>query len=119
MVWSDIKVGDMLLGIPIKKKETYALLLFEGGITGLLHRKEMPRFDKRPFHEIVEIGVCYKVKVLEKDEELGEIRVSLRHMTTEERKKPLAKALPSPSQISFLGLKEALETWCKEEKDAQ
>lgn len=119
MAWTDIKVGDILLGTPIKIKEAYAIFLFDDGITGLLHRKEMPRYERRPFQDCLEVGVFYKVKVVEKDEVKGEMRISLKAMTSEERRHPLPRSLPREENISFKGLENALSIWCKQELEAR
>ena len=116
MSFSDIKEGDILVGTAIKKKETYALLLFDDGVTGLLHRKEMPRHEHRPFHDFIQIGALYKAKVIEKDEEKGGLRVSMKALTMEERRTPLPRSLPKEQDISFQGLGEALRRWCQEER---
>lgn len=116
MSFSEIKVGDILVGTAIKKKETYALLLFEDGVTGLLHRKEMPRHERRPFHDFIQIGALYKAKVIEKDEEKGGLRVSMRALTPEERRTPLPRSLPKEGDVSFQGLENALRRWCGEDR---
>jgi len=109
------KVGDVIEGTIVKVTPKYAILLFEGGETGLLHISELAKSFVRNFTGFVQVGNIYKVKVIEYDETRDSMKVSLKKMTPAERKKPLPKKRVESASISFSGPAKRLPEWIEEE----
>lgn len=111
------KIGELLEGTVVKVYSRYAILLFEGGETGLLHISELSSSFVHNFTGFVQVGNIYKVKVIAHDTERGSIKVSLRQVSGPERRKSLSKQKIDPSEISFEGLKNKLPLWIKTAKE--
>jgi predicted RNA-binding protein with RPS1 domain len=109
------KVGDAIEGTVVRVMPKYAILLFDGGKTGLLHISELSKTFVRNFTGFVQVGNIYKVKVIACDETQDFMKVSLKKMTPAERKKPLSKKRVDAVSISFDGLAKRLPEWVEEE----
>lgn len=115
---SEPKVGQILEGTVIRVYPKYAILLFEGGYTGLLHISEISKSFVRNFTSYVHTGNIYKVKVLENDADKRGMKVSVKALTSEERHSPLARKPIPQEEISFTALAEHLPQWIKKENEA-
>ena len=61
-------IGDILEGTIVRVYPKYAIMLFDGGETGLLHISELSNSFVRNFTGYVQVGNIYKVKVIAYDE---------------------------------------------------
>ena len=109
------KVGDIAVGTVVKVFQTYAIMLFEEGWTGLLHISELSHSFIRSFTSFVTIGTIYSVKVINVDEEAKKVHVSLKQVTAGERKRSFSHREIDPSEISFDSLREHLPRWIEEQ----
>lgn len=109
------KVGDIAVGTVVKVFQTYAIMLFEEGWTGLLHISELSHSFIRSFTSFVTIGTIYSVKVIDVDEEAKKVHVSLKQVTAGERKRSFSHREIDPSEISFDSLRENLPRWIEEQ----
>ncbi|MCR5347999.1 MAG: S1 RNA-binding domain-containing protein [Bacilli bacterium] len=112
-------VGDVVTGTVVRVYPTYAILLFDEGWTGLLHISELSHSFIRSFTSFVTIGTIYSVKVISVDQESGRVHVSLKQVTSGERKRSFAHKPIAQSEISFDALRENLPGWIKEQNDKE
>jgi predicted RNA-binding protein with RPS1 domain len=110
-------LGQVATGTVVRVYPSYAILLFEGGWTGLLHISELSNNYIRSFESFVTIGSLYSVKVIEVDEKRQNVRVSLKRMQGSDKKKPFRHERIDPSEIDFSALAERLPEWVKEENE--
>lgn len=113
------KVGDIGIGTVIRVFPTYAILLFDGGYTGLLHISELSNNFIRSFTSFVTTGSIYAVKVIAVEEEKKSVRVSLKAMTPSDKAKAFRHAKIKPEEVDFSGLSERLPQWIKEESKGE
>lgn len=109
------KLGDVGVGTVIRVYPTYAILLFDGGYTGLLHISELSNNFIRSFTSFVTVGSIYAVKVIAVDEERQTVRVSLKAMTQSDKAKAFRHSKIQTEEISFEALAKALPNWIQEE----
>ncbi len=105
------KVGDLYSGTVVKVFATYAILLFDDGWTGLLHISELSHSYIRSFTSFVTIGTIYNVKVIDVDEASGKVHVSLKQLTSSERRRFFPHEKVEEKEISFDALKQQLPLW--------
>ncbi|MBQ7250145.1 MAG: S1 RNA-binding domain-containing protein [Bacilli bacterium] len=105
------KVGDLYSGTVVKVFATYAILLFDNGWTGLLHISELSHSYIRSFTSFVTIGTIYNVKVIDSDPETGKIHVSLKQLTSAERRRFFPHEPVPVEEVSFDALKNQLPIW--------
>ena len=105
------KVGELHTGTVVKVFATYAILLFDEGWTGLLHISELSHSYIRSFTSFVTIGTIYNVKVIDVDEATGKVHVSLKQLTSSERRRFFPHEKVPAEEISFDALKEKLPQW--------
>lgn len=105
------KVGDLYSGTVVKVFATYAILLFDNGWTGLLHISELSHSYIRSFTSFVTIGSIYNVKVIDSDPVSGKIHVSLKQLTSTERRHFFPHEPIGQDEISFDALKAKLPIW--------
>lgn len=113
------QVGDILEGTIVRVYPKYAIMLFDGGETGLLHISELSNSFVRNFTGYVQVGNIYKVKVIAYDEEKAFMKVSLKQLSGEERRSPLAKRRIETKDIDFQELEKKLPEWIKEENEKE
>ncbi len=113
------KVGDIAEGTVVMVRPHYAILLFEEGWTGLLHISEVSNSYIRNFQAYVSVGNIYNVKVIAVDEAKRNVRVSIKALTSSDRKKTSAHRPIDPSEIDFTALKEKLKEWIKTENEKE
>lgn len=113
------KVGDVAVGTVVKVYQTYAIMLFDDGWTGLLHISELSHSFIRSFTSFVTIGTIYSVKVIAVDEGLGKVHVSLKQMTSPERRHSFSHSLVRDDEISFDSLREHLPLWIQQQNQEQ
>ncbi len=111
----EIKVGDILEGTVVKVYPRYAILLFDDGLTGLLHISEVSNHYIHSFTDYVKTGNIYKVKVVSYDPEGPSMRVSLKALTQKERRESIARVRVNDENISCKALKESLPKWIEKE----
>jgi predicted RNA-binding protein with RPS1 domain len=109
------EVGDILEGTVVRVYPKYAILLFDDGETGLLHISELSNSFVRNFTGYVQVGNIYKVKVIAYDETKAFMKVSLKQLSGEEKRSPLAKRRVEAKDIDFAELEKQLPEWIKEE----
>ena len=109
------QVGDLASGTVVGVYSNYAILLFDEGWTGLLHISELSHNYIHSFTNFVTIGSIYSVKVIEVDEEKGSVRVSLKRMSTSDKKKAFRHARIHSSDIDFSPLEKQLPYWIEDE----
>ncbi len=114
-----VKVGDVIEGTVVKVYPRYAILLFDDGLTGLLHISEVSNHYIRSFTDYVKTGNIYKVKVISFDEEGPSMRVSLKALTGSERRESIARMRVKDENISCKALLEALPHWIEEENQKE
>jgi len=110
-------VGDIKVGTVVKVFPNFAILLFEHGETGLLHISELSNKFVHNFTGYVQVGNIYKVKVIEADETLGSIKVSIKALSHEGKHHMTAKNRIENNDISFDELSKRLPEWVKEENE--
>ena len=113
------KIGDVGIGTVIRVYPTYAILLFDGGTTGLLHISELSNNFIRSFTSFVTTGSIYAVKVIAVDEEKQTVRVSLKAMTAADKAKAFRHSKIRNEEISFEALQNHLPAWIKEENKGE
>ena len=113
------KVGDVGIGTVIRVYPTYAILLFDGGYTGLLHISELSNNFIRSFTSFVTTGSIYAVKVIAIDEEKKTLRVSLKAMTQSDKSRAFRHAKVRMEEIQFDALKDHLPNWIKEQNKGE
>lgn len=111
------KIGEIIEGTVVRVYPRYAILLFDGNRTGLLHISELSEHYIRSFPAIVKAGNIYKVKVISYDEDNGFMHVSIKALTPEERKAPILRSVVPETEISSAKLLESLPAWIKEENE--
>ena len=104
-------VGDIATGTVVKVFQTYAIMLFDDGWTGLLHISELSNSFIRSFTSFVTIGTIYSVKVISVDEATGKVHVSLKRMTASERRRSYSHSPIAGEEVSFDSLREHLPLW--------
>lgn len=109
-----IKIGDILEGTVIKVYPRYAILLFDEGVTGLLHISEVSNHYIHSFTDYVKTGNIYKVKVISYDEKGPSMRVSLKALSSSQRRDSIARYKVKEENISCDVLKEHLSEWIEE-----
>lgn len=112
-------VGDVLEGTVVRVYPKYAIMLFDDGETGLLHISELSNSFVRNFTGYVQVGNIYKVKVIAYDEDKTFMKVSLKQLSGEERRSPLAKRRIENRDIDFAELEKKLPEWIKEENEKE
>ncbi len=105
------KVGELHSGTVVKVFATYAILLFDDGWTGLLHISELSHSYIRSFTSFVTIGTIYNVKVIDVDQATGKVHVSLKQLTSSERRHFFPHDPVPEEEVSFDALKEQLPHW--------
>ncbi|HBS02969.1 MAG TPA: hypothetical protein DEA63_03810 [Firmicutes bacterium] len=113
------KVGDVAEGVVVKVYPRYAILLFEDGWTGLLHISELANSFIHHFSGYVSTGNIYNVKVIAVNPESDNIRVSLKQMTSADRKKAFRRKKINLNEIDFKALEEKLPEWVKSENEKE
>lgn len=105
------KVGDVLMGTVVRVYPSYAIMLFDDDVTGLLHISELSERYVRSFTGFVQTGNIYRVRVVELDESRDEMKVSIKAVGKDERRKPIARMPIREKDISFEGLALHLGEW--------
>ena len=108
-------VGDVATGTVIKVYPTYAILYFDDGWTGLLHISELSHNFIHNFTSFVTAGSLYSVKVIAVSEDASNIRVSLKAMTPNDKKKTFRHKRINEEEIDFSALEEKLPLWIAQE----
>jgi predicted RNA-binding protein with RPS1 domain len=110
-----VQAGAVIEGTVVRVYPSYAIMLFDDGLTGLLHVTELSNNYVHNFTGYVGVGNIYKVKVLSLDETKNFAKVSLKQVSLAERKAPLSHQAIDPSQVDFSELAKRLPEWVKEE----
>lgn len=105
------KVGDLAIGTVVKVYPSFAILLFDEGWTGLLHISELSNAFIHSFTSFVKIGSIYHVKVIAVDEKASAIRVSLKQVTPNERKRSFRHQNVDNETVDFSELEKRLPQW--------
>ena len=108
------KIGEIHTGTVVRVCQTYAILIFDEGWTGLLHISEISYKFIRHFTSFVKVGSIYSVKVIDVDEAKGTVRVSLKRMESSDRRHVFAHEAVSSPEVSFKALEAALPAWIEE-----
>lgn len=111
------QVGQICVGTVVAVYSSYAILLFDEGWTGLLHISEVSSSYIRSFASYISIGSIYNVKVIAVDGETGAVRVSIKQMTNQERRRALPHRPIDPKDIDFSALERMLPRWIEEENE--
>lgn len=109
------RVGDVALGTVVKVFQSYAIMLFDDGWTGLLHISELSHSYIRHFTSFVTIGSLYSVKVISIDEDTNKVHVSLKQMNAGERRRSFAHKEVAKEDISFDTLRSNLPRWIEQQ----
>lgn len=109
------EVGEIAVGTVVKVFQSYAIMLFDDGWTGLLHISELSHSYIRHFTSFVTIGSIYSVKVIQIDEVTGKVHVSLKQMSSSERKRSFSHRPIEDHEISFVALRDNLPRWIEEQ----
>ena len=107
------KVNDVVQGTVVRVYHNYAIMLFDAGYTGLLHISELYHKFIRNFAGYCKAGNIYTVKVIEVDEEKTSVKVSLKQMSSQDRKKALQPCEIDSAQVDFEALESKLPDWVK------
>ena len=108
------EVGSIHSGTVIKVFPTYAIMLFDGGWTALLHISELSNSYIRNIAYFIPVGTIHNVKVVSVDEESGKIHVSLKKLSSGERHQSFPKSPVPEKDISFDALKGHLPSWIED-----
>ena len=111
------KVGETYIGTVVSVYTSYAIMLFDEGWTGLLHISEVSTSYIRSFASYITIGSIYNVKVIAVDGQTGAVRVSIKQMTNQERRRALPHRPIDPKDIDFSALERMLPGWIEEENE--
>lgn len=109
------EIGEVATGTVVKVYPTYAILLFDDGWTGLLHISELSHNFIHNFTSFVTAGSIYSVKVIAINEDASNIRVSLKAMTAQEKKRTFRHKRIPQEEIDFSALEEKLPLWIAQE----
>lgn len=104
-------VGDIASGTVVKVFNSYAIMLFDEGWTGLLHISELSHSFIRHFTSFVTAGSIYCVKVIDIEEQGRKVHVSLKQMSSAERRCSFSHKPIAESEISFAALRDHLPRW--------
>ena len=94
-------VGDVIQGTVVRVYHNYAIMLFDGGFTGLLHISELSHKFIRSFSGYCKVGNIYAVKVM-------------KQMSSQDRKKALQPCAIDIEQVDFAVLESKLPEWVQE-----
>ena len=109
------QVGDVATGTVVKVYPTYAILLFDDGWTGLLHISELSHNFIHNFTSFITTGSIYSVKVIAVSDDASNVRVSLKAMTAQDKKKTFKHKRIASEEIDFSALEEKLPLWIAQE----
>ena len=107
-------IGDVIQGTVVRVYHNYAIMLFDGGFTGLLHISELSHKFIRSFSGYCKVGNIYAVKVIDVDETKRSVKVSLKQMSSQDRKKALQPCAIDIEQVDFAVLESKLPEWVQE-----
>ena len=107
-------VGDVVQGVVVRVYHNYAIMLFDSGYTGLLHISELSHKFIRSFSGYCKVGNIYAVKVIDVDETKRSVKVSLKQMSSQDRKKALQPCAIDLEQVDFGALESKLPEWVQE-----
>ncbi len=115
-VFMNYQVGDLVIGKVYNVKPYALFMLFEDGVTGLLHISEISDSFIRDIEKYGSVGDEIKVKILSIDKENGFLRVSYKQVPPEEAYSTHSnqRKLPTVTEEEFLPLKEKLDDWINE-----
>lgn len=108
------KIGDVIQGVVCRVCHSYAIMLFDEGYTGLLHISELSHKFIRSFSGYCKVGNIYAVKVIDVDETKRSVKVSLKQMSSQDRKKALQPCAIDIEQVDFAVLESKLPEWVQE-----
>ncbi len=108
-------VGDIATGTVVKVYPTYAILLFDEGWTGLLHISELSHNFIHNFTSFVTAGSIYSVKVIAVNDDATNVRVSLKAMTAQDKRKTFKHKRIPEEEIDFSALEKQLPLWIEAE----
>lgn len=108
------RVGDVATGTVVRVYPSYAILLFDEGWTGLLHISELSNAYVKHFENFVKLGAIYTVKVIDVESERGAVRVSLKRLSTSEKRRAFRHQEIPPPEVSFSALADRLQGWIDE-----
>ena len=106
--------GDIAIGTVVEVYPSYAILLYDGGWTGLLHVSELSNSFIRSFQSFVKAGSLYATVVLSVDSERGNAKVSIKRLSEKARRKAFFHSPSSHVQANPTALLEALPPWINE-----
>ena len=109
------QVGDIATGTVVRVYSSYAILYFDDGWTGLLHISELSHNFIRSFTRFVTIGSIYNVKVISVDEEGKNVRVSLKQMTSSDKRRVFHHQIIHPEDVDSSELMARLPKWIEEQ----
>lgn len=115
------KVGDILVGKVTGIQPYGAFVALNDDVQGLVHISEITYGFVKEISEFLTVGQVVEVKVLEVDEFLGKISLSIRALQEkplstgkdERSKKTLQARVEESDANGFTSLKEKLEEWIK------
>ena len=107
-------VDDVVQGTVVRVYRNYAIMLFDAGYTGLLHISELSHKFIRSFSGYCKVGNIYTVKVIEVDAEKRSVKVSLKQMSSQDRKKALQPLPIEAERVDFAALESKLPEWVQE-----
>lgn len=111
------EVNEIVQGVVTRILPYGAMLVFEDETMGLLHISEISNSYIRNIYRYLKIGAVYQVKVLSFDSEKNFLKVSLKGLSEEERRKNLGLNERNKALIDSKLLISKLNDWIKIEID--
>ena len=100
-------VGDVIQGTVVRVYHNYAIMLFD-------HISELSHKFIRSFSGYCKVDNIYAVKVIDVDETKRSVKVSLKQMSSQDRKKALQPCAIDIEQVDFAVLESKLPEWVQE-----
>lgn len=113
----DYKVGMIVYGCITGIKPYGAFVLFDDGVTGLIHISELSNGFVKDVNQFVKLNDHVMLKVIDIDYEHSQLRLSFKALNQNRRKfmkKARFMGMPE-NKIGFQSIKEAMVNWRKGE----
>lgn len=116
---NDYKIGMTVYGKITGIKPYGAFVLFEDGVTGLIHISEISHGFVKDVNNFVKVDEHVMLKVIDIDKENKQLRLSFKALNSNTRKRlKRVKYLGLPNnELGFSPLAEMLPKWIKEKEN--
>lgn len=117
----DYKVGMIVYGEVSGIKPYGAFITFDNGITGLVHISEISNYFVKDISNFIKVGDHVMLKVIDKDSEHKQLRLSYKALSQNVRKHPKRskfEGLPNRA-LGFSTIANKLPKWVEERENVK